>query len=71
MTSRTLSKRLQRLETRMMPAGEPVVILVQIRLAGRDCEGRIPILRAGRRGGATRGRPRGEPEAQWLLAGSS
>jgi hypothetical protein len=50
MTSRTLSKRLQRLETRMMPAGEPVVILVQIRLAGRDCEGRIPILRAGRRG---------------------
>jgi hypothetical protein len=28
MTSRTLSKRLQRLETRMMPADEPVVILV-------------------------------------------
>ena len=29
MTCRTLSKRLQRLETRMMPAGEPLVIQVQ------------------------------------------
>ena len=29
MGSRTLSKRLERLETRMMPAGEPVVIQVQ------------------------------------------
>ena len=29
MTCRTLFKRLERLETRMMPAGEPVVIQVQ------------------------------------------
>jgi hypothetical protein len=29
MTCRTLSKRLQRLETRMMPVGEPVIIQVQ------------------------------------------
>ena len=29
MTSRTLSKRLERLETRMVPAGEPLVIQIE------------------------------------------
>ena len=29
MTSRTLSKRLERLETRMMPAGEPLVMEIE------------------------------------------
>jgi hypothetical protein len=51
MTCRTLSKRLQRLKTRIMPVGEPVIIQVQYISADGSVEDgpRISVPGAGGR----------------------
>ena len=43
MGSRTLSKRLERLETQIMPAGEPIVIEIQFVSADGSITGRLPV----------------------------
>ena len=58
MTSRTLSRRLERLEARMIPAGEPLVYEIQfVSAVDRSITSRLQVRCEGAPGSARLARP--------------